>query len=261
MGMPPKLFEYLKNTPSARMTEFYYDPESPPGEQMIVQLGFRMHPAEPNAPKMFRPDGTPRFSSAVTLMERGVEAGNADAAYRLGTIYQDGSGHVLPDVNRAIKWFQKAGELGTYAAYHNLGVMFGHGHGVNVDHKKAAEYYRKAAEVGFAGSQNNLGWSYYKGEGVAKNYGLAIYWITRSAEQGEPFAYSSLGEMRLYISFNGHGPTYPISTVGSSFICKIPLNKQGNLKPFRGQTIRVVCTGSGSHTDRQYMAGPYSSQK
>ena len=64
-----------------------------------------------------------------------------------------------------------------------------------------------------------------------------------------------------YISFNGHGPTYPISTVGSSFICKIPLNKQGNLKPFRGQTIRVVCTGSGSHTDRQYMAGPYSAQK
>lgn len=198
MGMPPKLFEYLKNTPSARMTEFYYDPETLPEEQMIVQLGFRMHPTEPNAPKMFRPDGTPRFSSAVTLMERGVEVGNADAAYRLGTIYQDGSGDVRPDVNRAIKWFEKAGVLGTYAAYHHLGVMFGNGNGVNIDHKKAAEYYGKAAEVGFAGSQNNLGWSYYKGEGVAKNYGLAIYWITRSAEQGEPFAYSSLGEMRLY---------------------------------------------------------------
>ena len=64
-----------------------------------------------------------------------------------------------------------------------------------------------------------------------------------------------------YISFNGHGPTYPISTVGSSFICEVPLNKKGNLKLFRGQTIRVVCTGSGSHTDRQYMAGPYSAQK
>ena len=60
-----------------------------------------------------------------------------------------------------------------------------------------------------------------------------------------------------YISFSGHGPTYPISTVGSSFICEVPLNKQGNLKPFRGETIRVICTGSGSHTDRQYMAGPY----
>ena len=62
-----------------------------------------------------------------------------------------------------------------------------------------------------------------------------------------------------YISFPGHGPTYPISTVGSSFICTVPLKKQGKLKPFRGQVIRVICTGSGSHTDRYYMAGLYSS--
>ena len=33
---------------------------------------------------------------------------------------------------------------------------------------------------------------------MPKNYGLAIYWITRAVEQGEPFAYNSLGQMRLY---------------------------------------------------------------
>jgi len=64
-----------------------------------------------------------------------------------------------------------------------------------------------------------------------------------------------------YISFSGHGSTYPTSTVGSSFICDVPLNKQGNLKPFRGQIIRVVCTGSGIHSHREYMAGLYSAQK
>ena len=62
-----------------------------------------------------------------------------------------------------------------------------------------------------------------------------------------------------YISFPGHGPTYPISTVGSSFICIVPLKKLGHLKPFCGQVIRVICTGSGSHTDRYYMAGLFSS--
>ena len=61
MGMPPRLFDYLQSTPSVRLTEFYYDPESQPDEQMIVQFGFRMHPSAPDAPKMFRPDGTPRF--------------------------------------------------------------------------------------------------------------------------------------------------------------------------------------------------------
>ena len=204
MGMPRKLFDYLKSTPSARLTEFYFDPESLPDEQMIVQFGFRMHPTAGDTPRMFFTNGEPRYSSAIALMERGVEEGNADAAYRLGRVYQEGSGKVKPDLNLAIKWFEKAGEMGSYSAYHNLGVAFGNGQGVKRDHKKAAAYYRKAAEMGFAGSQNNLGWGYYKGEGVPKNYGLAIYWITRSADQGEPFAYGSLGEMRFY----AHGFPY-----------------------------------------------------
>ncbi len=198
MGMPRKLFEYLKSTPSARITEFFFDPESSPDEQMIVQFGFRMHPTAADAPRMFFTNGEPRYSSAIALMERGVEEGNTYAANRLGRVYQEGSEKVKPDLNRAVKWFEKAGEMGSYSAYHNLGVTFGNGQGVKRDHKKSAAYYRKAAEMGFAGSQNNLGWGYFKGVGVPKNYGLAIYWITRSAEQGEPFAYGSLGEMRFY---------------------------------------------------------------
>jgi len=68
-----------------------------------------------------------------------------------------------------------------------------------------------------------------------------------------------ISELRAegYISFAGHGPTYPISTIGSSFLCEVPKNKKGNLKPLRGKLVRVICTGSGRHTDRQYMVGPY----
>ena len=187
MGMPPKLFEYLKSTPSARMTEFYYDPETLPEEQMIVQFGFRMHPTATNSPKMFYTNGSPRFTSSIELMERGVEEGNAEAAYGLGKFYDQSAEKDPRDIKTALEWYEKSGELGSYRAYHTLGVMFGNGHRVKIDHKKAAAYYRKAAELGFAGSQNNLGWAYYKGEGVSKNYGLAIYWITRAIEQGEPF--------------------------------------------------------------------------
>jgi len=198
MGMPAKLFEYLKNTPSKLMTEFYYDPETDPDEQMIVQFGFRMHPTAQDAPKMFYTNGEPRFTTSIDLMERGVREGNAEAANGLGNYYEELSEKHPRQIETAIKWYEKAGELGYYSAYHNLGVMFSNGTHVKKDKKRAASYYRQAAELGSSGSQNNLGWAYYKGEGVPRNYGLAIYWITRSVEQGEPFAYSSLGEMRLY---------------------------------------------------------------
>ena len=64
-----------------------------------------------------------------------------------------------------------------------------------------------------------------------------------------------------YISFPGHGSRDLVSNVGGSFIYEVPLNKQGNLRPFRGQIIRVICTGSGGHSNRYYMAGPYFDQK
>jgi TPR repeat protein len=198
MGMPLKLFEYLKSTPSARLSEFYFDPDSEPEEQMIVQFGFRMHPTAPDSPKMFSPNGKPRFTNSIDLLERGVEEGNLDAVSGLAKLYEEISEYDPSEFENVIKWYEKAGELGSDTSYHNLGVMFNSGRGVKKDQTKAAYYFRKAADMGYAGSQNNLGWAYYKGEGVEKNYGLAIYWITRAIEQGEPFAYSSLGEMRLY---------------------------------------------------------------
>jgi TPR repeat protein len=198
MGMPQKLFEYLKSTPSTRLTEFFYDHDSSNDEQMIVKFGFRMNPTAADAPNMFSIGGHPRFALAVDVMEKGVEDGNADVAYELGRMYHEGSDNHAPDIKTAILWYEKSAELGNHIAYHSLGVIFSNGDHVKINNKRATEYYRKAAEIGLAGSQNYLGWAYYKGYGVPKNYGLAIYWITRAVEQGEPFAYNSLGQMRLY---------------------------------------------------------------
>ena len=67
----------------------------------------------------------------------------------------------------------------------------------------------------------------------------------------------SLLKSKDYFGFTGHGPTYRISTVGSSFIYNVPMTKQGNLKRYKGKTVRVICVGSGSHTNRYYMIGLY----
>lgn len=198
MGLPKKFFQYVKNTPSDKMAEFYYDPKAPSAAQLIVQFGFRMKRNARLEPAMFDTKGEPRFIDGISILERGVREGNAAAAYKLGRIFMDGSGQISPDIKKAIAWHEKSAKLGSYKAVHDLGVIFSNGNGVEEDKRKAVSYYRQASEMGFAGSQNNLGWAYYKGEGIEQNLALAIYWITRAIDQGEPFAYSSLGEMRLH---------------------------------------------------------------
>lgn len=58
-----------------------------------------------------------------------------------------------------------------------------------------------------------------------------------------------------YIQFHSTYKRYGVSTVGASYLYDVPLYKQGNLSPFRGKRVRIVCVGSGRHTDRVYMAG------
>lgn len=58
-----------------------------------------------------------------------------------------------------------------------------------------------------------------------------------------------------YIAFYSGYSRYLISRVGDSYLYDVPLYKQGNLKPFRGKRVRIVCTESGEHCKRKYMAG------
>ena len=65
----------------------------------------------------------------------------------------------------------------------------------------------------------------------------------------------ALLKSRGYIAFDSGYSRYLISRVGDSYLYDVPLYKQGNLKPFRGKRVRIVCTESGEHCRRQYMAG------
>jgi len=48
---------------------------------------------------------------------------------------------------------------------------------------------------------------------------------------------------------------FNLTGLGNSTVQTIPKNKRGNLKYWRGETIRIVCVGSGRYT-RGYVAGP-----
>jgi len=60
-----------------------------------------------------------------------------------------------------------------------------------------------------------------------------------------------------FIEFHANNGSllYP-SQVGKYTERYIPKGKRGHLRPFQGQRVTVVCTGSGLNRTRQYMAGP-----
>lgn len=63
-------------------------------------------------------------------------------------------------------------------------------------------------------------------------------------------------EGEKYVFFSATNPNrYHIQSIGQHYLYDVPLYKQGVLKEFRGKRVRIICTHSGSHTWRGFMAG------
>ena len=66
----------------------------------------------------------------------------------------------------------------------------------------------------------------------------------------------SLLKSKSYVSIVTANPDrYHVSSIGSSYLYDVPLDKRGHLERFRGKRVRIVCTGSGKHSWREVMAG------
>ena len=93
-----------------------------------------------------------------------------------------------------LEWTPLA-EAGDTNAQYNLGIMYDNGYGVPQDYKEAVKWYRLAAEQGYAKAQTNLGAVYHKGQGVPKDDNEAVKWWRLAAEQGVAIAQTNLGLM------------------------------------------------------------------
>ena len=70
---------------------------------------------------------------------------------------------VEKDLNKAIKYWEKAAAQGHAVAQNTLGKCYTEGVGGATDYKKAFEYYKKAADQDYADAQYNLGFCYIRG--------------------------------------------------------------------------------------------------
>lgn len=122
-----------------------------------------------------------------------AEQGVADAAYKLGMVYDTAIG-VERDAARAAYWYRRAAEDGNVHAQHNLAVAYANGDGVELDFNKALNWWKRSAAAGNADSQYNLGIVYAMGiHGVSRNINMAKKWWRKAAIKGDAMAQYNLG--------------------------------------------------------------------
>ncbi len=122
------------------------------------------------------------LDAAVKWLGYAVSKGSPQAAYRLGSVYENNIQN-MAEARRFYKW---AAEQGNVQAMHNLAVLYAQdldGKGENWE--QAIEWFRRAAGYGKRDSQHNLGIIYARGLSGSSDLKEALAWFSIAARQGD----------------------------------------------------------------------------
>ena len=128
----------------------------------------------------------------VQVLEQLWQRGFSLAAYQLGKCWRDGRG-VLPDDERADRWFRRAADAGYDFAQYTLGKLLQSQKRTD----EAVSWYEKAAAQGNSYAAYRLGKLYLEGKDVPKDVPKAVAYLTDSAEHGNQYAQYTLGKLYL----------------------------------------------------------------
>ena len=128
------------------------------------------------------------MNRAKELLEKAIELGSGNAAYRLGWMYERGFLSEQPDYVKALEYYEKAASLNNADGYCRMALYLANGYSGVKDADKSRECYEKAAELGSCFALVELAFLYENGDGVEKNYEKAFELISRAAGQGYPYA-------------------------------------------------------------------------
>ncbi len=134
---------------------------------------------------------------AEAAVRKAAKAGNAEAQFRLGVMYGNGDGVGL-DHEQARVWFEKAIAQGHQNAMITLAWMYASGTGVENDESRARDLYLEAARCGSAKAQYLVATMYrFAQYGIAKDLETAVEWYVKAADQGMPTAQFALGKLLM----------------------------------------------------------------
>jgi uncharacterized protein len=131
---------------------------------------------------------SPDLAERLSVLAR---AGNAEASYHLGMLYNNGTG-VARDNGRALALFQAAAEAGDPLGAYKLGCYYAGQFGViEPNEDQALRYKLIAAEAGYSLAQLDVAILYY----VRGSHVQALRWFEAAARQGQPQALYNLSVM------------------------------------------------------------------
>ncbi|MGE0812525.1 MAG: tetratricopeptide repeat protein [Vicinamibacterales bacterium] len=142
------------------------------------------YPRDPNRARVIA-------GQLLGAVRRQADAGSVEAAFLMGTAYDEGLG-VNEDPAAALGWLQKAAAGGHTLAEHNIGNAYFAGRGVAADLAAAVTWWTKAAAKGDAVPQLRLGEAYETGRGVAVDLDSARRWYADAAARGNAAAKAAL---------------------------------------------------------------------
>lgn len=102
----------------------------------------------------------------------------------LGICYEYGIDTTI-DLNKALKWYKRAGKGGLPLAQHFLAYCYENALGIEADVKLAFENYLRAANKGILYSEQRVATCYAYGKGISKDVEKALEWSCRSIQNGD----------------------------------------------------------------------------
>jgi len=116
-----------------------------------------------------------------------AEQGNPEAQYKVGEMYEMGSG-VSKDETVALSWFEKAAAQGHKKSSYKLLYLEIKSNGLNDFTKSQLGVLRQESASGNANAQYFLGKMYATGIGVPKSLNNALTWLNKATFNGIPEA-------------------------------------------------------------------------
>lgn len=123
------------------------------------------------------------YALAFPYLLKAAEAGDREAQFRCGDLYQyeDKSGEF--DEEKAMYWYEKAAKQGHAEAQLSCGRMYENGKGTEENLEKALYWFEKAAAQGSADAMFDIGFI-YEIEMEPKDLEKALYWYEKAAACG-----------------------------------------------------------------------------
>jgi TPR repeat protein len=123
--------------------------------------------------------------------------GDERTLFLLGRAYQRGWDVREPDPERALRYFQRAADLGHAESSWQVGMAHLRGAGVPASDALALDWFVRAAESGDPRGDVSAAYLLSRGRGTVEDDAEARRLYARAAEQGNPHALRGLGEMLL----------------------------------------------------------------